>query len=108
MSKSYIELCSMCANECGTINNMQELIIPLMNDEIQEAKDIIWVLFKSNQSYRGAPHTKEDDVVKSFKQRIIENTRAIRAFYERFPELPRKNGLKRYTKSDYGYPRKIK
>jgi hypothetical protein len=79
-----------------------------MNDEIQEAKDIIWVLFKSNQSYKGQPHTKDDDIVKSFKQKIIDNIKAINVFYKRFPDLERKTGLKWYKKTDYGYPRKCR
>jgi len=104
----HIMLCHKCATDGGTINNMQELIVPLMNDEIQEAKDIIWVLFKSNSVHSGLQYNKEDESVKIFKKRIIDNIKAINAFYNRFPDLPRITALKRYKKSDYGYPRKIK
>jgi len=99
--KTNIELCSCCANDGGTLNNMQDLIIPILNDDIQESKDIILFLIKGGSTYKGVKHNAKDDIVSMFRQKIVDNTRAIRLFYSRFPELKRTRALKFYKKKIY-------
>lgn len=72
-----IELCSKCADDGGTLANMQSIIIPALLKKIEDGKWIIKELHQDKQ------------IVKDWRDVIVTNTRAIRAFYQRFPHLPR-------------------
>lgn len=102
MSYSNTELCYKCANDGGTLNNMQELIIPLLNDEVEEFKEIINVLHR----YSRIPGVRfaDEEAIKMSRDIIVRNIKAISAFYKRFPELPRAYALKWYKKGTHIKP----
>lgn len=83
MSMSHQELCYKCADDGGTLCNMRELIIPLMNTRNDDLKYIIKYLGK------GIIHPKYDEIVVECRKEIVENVKAIRAFYKRYPEYKR-------------------
>lgn len=83
--KSNIWLCENCANDKSTLENMQRIVIPEMNGEISDAKLVIKEMCKPRMNgYVWGPHNKW---ILSFKKTIVDNMRAIRLFYKRFPEL---------------------
>jgi hypothetical protein len=87
-----IELCEKCSDDPGTLYNMQMVIIPEINKEIDEAKYVIFHMFKGRRT------TFHDEIVYDFKNKIVENVAAKRKFYARFPELPRVKTFKETKK----------
>ena len=77
------ELCYKCAVDGGTLCNMRELIIPLMNTRNDDLKYVIYHLSK------GIVHPDWPSITKECKAEIVANVKAIRAFYQRFPEYKR-------------------
>lgn len=87
-----IELCEKCSDDPGTLANMQMFIIPEINKEIDEAKYVIFHMFKGKRTpFHG-------EIVYDFKNKIVENVAAKRKFYARFPELPRVKTFKETKK----------
>jgi O-phosphoseryl-tRNA(Cys) synthetase len=89
-----IELCEVCADDPTTLNNMQTLIIPLMNGEIFNAREII------KCAYKGEIKLADYDIISLFRKEIVDNMKAIRVFYKRFPELKRVYTYKLNNSSD--------
>jgi hypothetical protein len=89
-----IELCKVCADDPATLNNMQTLIIPLMNGKIFNAREII------KCSYKGEMKPVDYEIISLFRKDIVDNIKAIRVFYKRFPELKRVYTYKLNNSSD--------
>jgi hypothetical protein len=102
MSYSKTELCYKCADDGGTLNNMQELIIPMLNDEIEEFKEIL----RCMHTYSRLPGVRfaDEESVKMSREIIIQDIKAISAFYKRFPDLPRTYALKWFKRGTHFRP----
>lgn len=84
-----IELCHKCSNDPGTLGNMERIIIVNMLTEIEEAKMVI----------KAIPQDKE--IVVDFRVIIVENMKAIRVFYSRFPDIPKQKFINRQPKYNF-------
>lgn len=80
MSFTNIEACYICANDAGTIANMQQFIIPSLNSRREDMVQCIKHLSADPQTcYMVAEFQKEKDDIDA----------AIDVFYSRFPDLQR-------------------
>lgn len=93
------DLCRKCSDDGGTLNNMQTLIIPMLNDEVEEFKELICALHR----YSRIPGVRFADecTVKLCREIVVENLKAIREFYLRFPDIPRTYSLKWFKRGTH-------